>query len=267
MIDRGDAAFMAGDRKELEIVYEDDEVVGVVKPAGLPTANAAAGAHSVYTALRNRPPGGRFVGIVSRLDAAVSGIVVVAKTSGAAAALAEQFRRRSIEKGYLAVVERRFPAPVGTWVDWHDMVLRRPNERRSELVRRPGGGAVTQSIHPEDEDGEADSDGGATGRPLPASARARVLRRAGEVSLVELRPATGRRHQLRLQLSARGCPIVGDRLYGARLPLGDGIALHARRLRFAHPRTAAIVELEAPLPAIWQRRFPALFAGEGDPGV
>jgi 23S rRNA pseudouridine1911/1915/1917 synthase len=87
------------------------------------------------------------------------------------------------------------------------------------------------------------------------------------VSLVELRPATGRRHQLRLQLSARGCPIVGDRLYGARLPLGDGIALHARRLRFAHPRTAAIVELEAPLPAIWQRRFPALFAGEGDPGV
>jgi 23S rRNA pseudouridine1911/1915/1917 synthase len=250
---------MAGPRKEIAIVYEDDEVVGLVKPSGLPTANAPHGVESVYTLLRGRPPAGRFVGIVSRLDAAVSGILIVAQTSAAAASLARQFRRRTVEKCYLAIVEGRFPAPLGAWADWHDMMLRRPHERKSELVGRPGGSAMK----PPAGGGDTDDDEGDDGRPTPAHVRARVLRRSGEVSLVELLPSTGRRHQLRLQLSVRGCPIVGDRLYGARLPLDAGIALHAGRLRFAHPRTGEDVELAAPLPAAWKRRFPALFAADG----
>lgn len=265
---------MAGVSRTVEIVYEDDEVVGVVKPSGMPTANAASGSDSVYTLLRDRPPGGRFVGIVSRLDAAVSGVVVVAKTTAAAAALARQFRDRTVEKTYLAIVERRFPAPLGAWVEWHDTMVRRPNERKSELVRAPGDGpesgpaggitrrAAVGAADSGPDDDEADGEDRHAGRPVAAAARARVLRRAGEVSLVELRPSTGRRHQLRLQLASRGCPIVGDRLYGARLPLGDGIALHARRLRFVHPRTAAVFELEAPVPMTWRRRFPALFTGD-----
>lgn len=292
---------MTGDRIPIEIVHEDDDLVVVVKPAGLPTANAAAGVASVYTILSSRTPGG-FIGIVSRLDAPVSGILLVAKTRGAAAALAEQFRWRTVEKTYRAVVEGRFPAPLGVWVDWHDTLRRRPGERRSELLGRPGGpggpggapprpGPVRDPHRLQHAAGvEPDQDDDA--RPLPAHVRARVVRRAGEVSLVDLLPSTGRRHQLRLQLSARGCPIVGDWLYGARLPLAvretsqpgfrrpsDGrtgpsgpstaaaaIALHAERLRFTHPRTQAVIEVTAPVPTDWRRRFPALFTGDRSAG-
>ncbi|MFN9369953.1 MAG: RluA family pseudouridine synthase [Planctomycetia bacterium] len=249
---------MAGEGTGVEIVFEDDDVVGLVKPSGLPTANAAPGIDSVYTILRARPPADRFIGIVSRLDAAVSGVLVVAKTGDAAAALARQFRLRTVDKTYLAIVEGRFPAPLGAWVDWHDTMLRRPNQRTSELVGPPGAAAKPQAggTH-----ADSDADDGEQGRPVSAHVRARVVRRAGEASLVELLPTTGRRHQLRLQLSARGCPIVGDRLYGARLPLAIGIALHAACVRFLHPRTEEAVELAAPPPSQWKRKFPALFTG------
>ncbi len=245
----------------LEILIEDEDLVGLVKPAGLPTANAARGDESVFTLLQRRFRPGAFVGIVSRLDAPVSGVVVVAKTRPAAAHLAEQFRNRAVEKAYGAVVEGRFPAPLGQWLDWHDAISRRPDERRS-VLHRPAGPLRTQddrtNIPLDDDDDEGDAIAA-----RPAHVRARVVRRAGEVSLVELEPSTGRRHQLRLQLAARGCPIVGDRLYGARLPYPGGIALHARRLRLSHPRTEEPLVLEAAWPGEWGRRFPALFPGSG----
>ncbi|NBX31043.1 RNA pseudouridine synthase, partial [bacterium] len=102
----------------LEIVFEDDALVALVKPSGLPTANAEAGQESVYTLLKRRRPVGAFIGIVSRLDAPVSGAVVVAKTPAAAASLAAQFRARTVSKHYLAVLTGRFPAPLATWLDW-----------------------------------------------------------------------------------------------------------------------------------------------------
>ena len=88
----------------------------MVKPAGIPTAHAAAGGDSLYARARATRP---FVGVVSRLDLPVSGVVVFAKTSAAAAALAEQFRERTVTKEYAAVVEGRFPAPLGQWVEWN----------------------------------------------------------------------------------------------------------------------------------------------------
>ena len=200
-------------------------MLALVKPAGLPTANAARGVESLYAMLKRRHP---FVGIVSRLDAPVSGVVVVAKTPAAAADLSRQFRERSVSKGYCAVVEGRFPAPLNAWVDWTDTMVRQNEEGEDE---------------PEQE----------------AHVRARVTRRAGEVSLVELEPSTGRRHQLRVQLSERRCPIVGDRLYRARLPFPAGIALHARSLAIDHPDSGSRLVFEAPWPAAWRERFPALF--------
>lgn len=235
----------------IEIIFEDDQVIGLVKPAGLPTANAPKGAASVYDWLRRRLGPAAFVGIVSRLDAPVSGVLVVAKTSAAAAELAGQFRERSVRKEYVAVVTGRFPAPLGQWVDWHDLIARRPNEQRSTIrfaSAEPGGADAA-------DDDESDP-AGFTARP--AHVRARVVRRAGEVSLVELEPSTGRRHQLRLQLAARGCPIVGDRLYGSRLPHPQGIALHARSLRLEHPQSGAAMRLAADWPVPWMTRFPAL---------
>jgi 23S rRNA pseudouridine1911/1915/1917 synthase len=253
---------MAANLSHLESITEDDHLIAVVKPAGLPTANAARGTPSVFTILQESRPAGAFLGVVSRLDAPVSGVLVMAKTKTAAADLSRQFRERLVEKTYAAVVEGRFPAPLGQWVDWHERIERRGEERRSRL--RPAGGAGRGG--PAD---EADNDGGDEDDVAGGEChvRARVVKRLGEVSLVELVPSTGRRHQLRVQLAGRGCPIVGDRTYGARLPfaaapgLGPAIALHARRLAFAHPGTRQAVVLEAGWPQAWQARFPALLRG------
>ena len=112
---------------------------------------------------------------------------------------------------------------------------------------------------------------GAT-RSLPEPARraitrAAVTRRAGEVSLVALEPLTGRRHQLRVQLANRGCPIVGDRLYGSRLPYGTpgGIALRAVRLIVVHPVTGDRLVWEAACRPVWEPAFPSLF-NKSEPG-
>jgi|688.fasta_scaffold222664_2 23S rRNA pseudouridine1911/1915/1917 synthase len=236
---------------DIGVIFEDGQLIGLVKPAGLPTANAPRGSASIYTWLQRRLGAAAFVGIVSRLDAPVSGVVVVAKTPAAAAHLARQFRERTVAKEYAAVVEGRFPAPLGQWVDWHDAVARRADEPRSTLERDVAAGDVA---------GEEDDETVAGGQAARAAhVRARVVRRGGEVSLVELEPSTGRRHQLRVQLAGRGCPIVGDRLYGARLPHVAGIALHARRLTIEHPETGATVVLEAGPPPAWKERFPWLF--------
>ena len=234
-----------------EILHEDDHLIALVKPAGLPTANAPAGTDSVFTLLGRAGPPGSFLGVVSRLDAPVSGVLVMAKTRAAAADLSEQFRSRSVNKRYIAVVEGRFPAPLGRWDDWHDTIA--PPDSLRPGDRRAGRGL------PHARRGTAADAPDAGGRP--AHVRARVVRRAGEVSLVELEPSTGRRHQLRQQLSRRGCPIVGDRRYGSRIPLAEGvIALHAAGLSLDHPATGARLSLEAPGPAEWRERFPALFA-------
>jgi len=232
---------------DIPLLFEDDHLLVAVKPAGLPTANAAAGAESLYTLLSRRPRQPAFVGIVSRLDAPVSGVVVVAKTPAAAAGLAAQFRHRLVEKAYAAVVTGRFPAPVGEWVEWHDAICRKPGEPKSQLHAA-----------------SAASEQGGDEVPRTARVRARVVKRAGEVSLVELEPSTGRRHQLRLQLASRGCPIVGDRLYGSRLPCrSGGIALHATRLRFTHPATAEPMVIESSCRTVWERAFPSLFPAAG----
>lgn len=230
----------------LETLFEDDHVIVLSKPAGLPTANAPRGTESVFTLLQKRRPKGAFLGVVSRLDAPVSGVLIFAKTRAAAADLSRQFRDRSVEKKYVALVEGRFPAPLNTWVDWHDVL-----ERDSRDQRGPGRTAA-----------DADEEDASPG--LEAHVRTRVVRRAGEVSLVELEPSTGRRHQLRLQLARRRCPIVGDRRYGGRIPLGQGIeqgiALHARSLAVDHPATAERLRIEAALPPVWSQRFPAIFS-------
>jgi 23S rRNA pseudouridine1911/1915/1917 synthase len=257
---------MAANTPQPSILLEDDHLIAVVKPAGLPTANAARGASSIFTILQRSQPAGAFLGVVSRLDAPVSGVLVMAKTRAAAAELSRQFRERLVEKTYEAVVDGRFPSPLGEWVDWHDRIERRGEERRSQL--RPAGAAGGRRTADEvDDDGDAE-DGVAGGE---CHVRARVVKRLGEVSLVELDPSTGRRHQLRAQLAGRGCPIVGDRVYGARLPFasppgyGPVIALNARSLSFVHPGTRQPIVLEAPWPAAWAARFPSLARGSLPP--
>ncbi|MDA0253819.1 MAG: RluA family pseudouridine synthase [Planctomycetota bacterium] len=249
------------EQETIRVLFEDDHLIALVKPAGLITANAPAGKPSLFTWLKDHVGGG-FVGIVSRLDAPVSGVVVAAKDPATAAGLAEQFRDRAVGKAYAAVVTGRFPAAVDTWIVWEEDLFWDPSQRkagvagdgRPEVARR--GTRAGQ--------GGSGRSGGSRSQPAAAQraiTRACVTRRAGEVSLVALEPLTGRRHQLRVQLASRGCPIVGDRLYGSRLPFGipGGIALRAVRLMVTHPVSGEQLVWEAACRPVWEAAFPSLF--------
>jgi 23S rRNA pseudouridine1911/1915/1917 synthase len=219
----------------LEVLYEDNHCLAVNKPARLLSQGDETGDPSLvalaaaYLKERYRKPGNVYVGLVHRLDRPTSGVVLLARTSKAAARLSAQFRSGEIAKVYRAVVEGCPEPPEGEWAD-------RLEKDRS--VNR------SRVLDQEDEPGRT------------ARVAYRVLDRGGAWSTLELRPATGRSHQLRVQLAHRGLPIVGDRKYGARslLKAADGgrrIALHARELTFKHPTREEIVSVVAPLPADW----------------
>jgi 23S rRNA pseudouridine1911/1915/1917 synthase len=216
----------------LEILYEDNHLLVVVKPAGLPTMGTPGGRPTLltvakeYVKRRYQKPGNVYLGVVSRLDAPVTGVVLLARTSKAAARLTEQFREHRVEKSYQAVVEGDLDPPEDSFVDWlgHD-----ERHRRMHIV----------------------------GPTLPGAKEARLsYKRLGSTpggTWLEIDLETGRKHQIRLQLAHHGHPIVGDRKYGSRTPFPAGIALHARRLVITHPTTGARLEFEAPLPETWRR--------------
>ncbi len=214
----------------MEILFEDRQVLVVNKPAGLATMGLPAGKPTLLTALkefikrRDGKPGNVYLGVVSRLDVPVSGAVLVAKTSKAAARLAEQFRLRSVEKTYWAVVEDGPKVREGRLRHW----LRGDSRFRRVHVSHRG-----------DPDAQE------------ASLLIRRLAAQRGLVLLEIELETGRKHQIRVQLSAEGMPIVGDRKYGGRRPFGEGIALHARRLAFIHPTDDRLMTVTAPLPPSW----------------
>jgi 23S rRNA pseudouridine1911/1915/1917 synthase len=226
----------------LEILYEDNHCLAVNKPAGMLSQGDSTGDPSVVDLARDylkkaySKPGNVFVGLVHRLDRPTSGVVLVARTSKGAARLSEQFRDGLVQKTYLAVAEGAWPDDSGEWSDW--LVK---DERTNVVSTARAGGAEAR----------------------PANLAYRVLHRSPGLVTFELRPTTGRGHQLRVQLASRGLPIVGDRKYGAstRLMALDGqprIALHAQVLRFKHPTLPEPREVVAPIPADW----PA--SGHGD---
>jgi 23S rRNA pseudouridine1911/1915/1917 synthase len=217
----------------LNILYEDNHVLVVNKPAGLPTMGTPGGLPTLLTVAkeyvkdRYQKPGNVYLGVMSRLDAPVTGIVLLARTSKAAARLTEQFRSRTVEKTYWAVVEGVLESLAGSFVDWlgHD-----DRHRRMHIVGPTMSGA----------------------REARLSYRRRGLI-AKKDSWLEVELETGRKHQIRLQLSHHGHPVIGDRKYGSQTPFPAGIALHARRLIISHPTTDARLEFEAPLPETWRR--------------
>jgi 23S rRNA pseudouridine1911/1915/1917 synthase len=219
----------------LDILYEDNHCLAVNKPAGLPSQADESGAESLvdlarrYLKQRYHKPGNVYVGLVHRLDRPTSGVVLLARTSKAAARLAAQFREGTVEKVYWALVEGSPDADDGVWTD------RLAKDRRTNASRVIG--------VPEEAGREA-------------RVAFRVLQRWPDGAKLELRPSTGRGHQLRVQLASRGLPIRGDEKYGARsrLAAADGgrrIALHARSLSFSHPTRPEAIEVEAPVPADW----------------
>ena len=219
----------------LQVLHEDNHLLVVDKPAGLPTMGTPVGRATLLTLAKQyvkeqyQKPGNVYLGVMSRLDAPVTGVVLLARTSKAAARLTEQFRSHTVEKTYWAVVEGfgEWDSSSGSLVDWlgHD-----DRHRRMHIV----------------------------GPTLPGAKEARLAyRRLGPINKIntwlEVELETGRKHQIRLQLAHHGHPIVGDRKYGSRTPFAAGIALHARRLVISHPTTGDRLTFEAPPPETWRR--------------
>ena len=167
-------------------------------------------------------PGNVFIGVTHRLDRPVSGLVIFAKTSKALTRLNEMFRTNAVKKTYWAVVKNAPKEPEGELV--HFLVR---NEKQNKSY--------------------------AYEKEVPNSKKAvldyRLIARSDHYYLLEVDLKTGRHHQIRCQLAKMGCPIKGDLKYGAQRSNPDGsICLHARRVRFVHPVSKELIELEAPLP-------------------
>jgi 23S rRNA pseudouridine1911/1915/1917 synthase len=222
----------------LDILYEDNHCLAVAKPSGALSTHFQGKEETLDRAVKRylkekyQKPGNVFLGVVHRLDRPVSGVLLFARTSKAAARLAEQFREGTIEKVYWAVVEGEVAQAAGSLEDW----LRKDEERRRvDVVKSHTPGSRQALLH------------------------FQMRGRHDGVTWLEVRPQTGRTHQLRVQLAHHGHPIYGDARYGSCHTLDHTIALHARSLTFLHPVRYEPITLKAELPTLWRRRFAVLF--------
>jgi len=225
-------ALQANPELDIPVLYADDAVVVVDKPAGLPShALRAAERETVANFLLARFPEMRSIGktegeagLVHRLDTGTSGVLLAARTSGAYAELRRQFSEAEILKEYLALV-------VGD--------VATPGEIRTALAhdRRHRG---RMRVCPDAAQAKAL-------RARPAVTRYRPLQRTGRLTLLAVEIPTGVMHQIRAHLASIGHPIVGDALYGGSSAPRQ--MLHATRITFRHPGTGRRLRVDSPLPA------------------
>ena len=220
-----------------KILLEDDACLGVVKPSGVAT-QAPLGIDSLelrikaYLASAGQSPNEIYLGIPHRLARPVSGAMIFAKTRRAARQLSKQFERRRVKKLYWAACERIVEPLAGTWTDYLWKIHGQP---RTLLVEHTHPGGQEAVLH----------------------YRTLGFHRCG--SWLEIELETGRTHQVRVQASSRGYPILGDVRYGSRILFGPqhederlrAIALHARTLTFFQPTSREEITLEAPLSDTW----------------
>jgi 23S rRNA pseudouridine1911/1915/1917 synthase len=212
----------------VQILYEDNHVIAVNKPHGQLTQADHGGELSLLEEVkslikeRDQKPGNVFLGLLHRLDRPVGGVVLFAKTSKAASRLSDQFRRHTIEKVYWAMVELTLESSE----------LKDKGEVIQWLVKDEAENVVTAYDH-EVQDAQK------------AETAYKVLKTEGNRALVEVRPKTGRSHQIRVAMSSLGCSIIGDLKYGSSVKLNHDIALFARSLAFDHPVTGIRVLVNA----------------------
>lgn len=210
------------------VLFEDNHLLVVNKPAGILTQGDATGdldlhsAAKAYIKAAYNKPGAVFLGLVHRLDRPVSGAMVFARTSKAASRLTRQFKVRSVDKRYIAMVEGRMEGQ-GTLVNYV-----RKDHRKVRVV--PEG-------HP---------------KGLRAELSYNVLAQIGKTSLVDIKLATGRPHQIRVQLANHGYSIVGDFKYGGKSELdGRNLALHSYSLEIEHPTQNISMKWRVMPPETW----------------
>jgi len=229
---------------EPDVLYHCQQVVAVNKPGGVLT-QGPPGIDSIELRVKrwwqarwplDATPGGtneQYFGLVHRLDRPVSGVLLLGMDRQTTRALARQFQRRDVAKSYWAIVSGHVQPATGSWSDY---MRKLPDEPRSEIVTADQAGAQLAQL------------------------RYEVVARTRELSLLQIRLLTGRTHQIRLQTSSRGHPVLGDDLYQSPVRFGPAtsdlrqrwIALHARSIRFEHPSDHRSVELVAPLFGYWR---------------
>ncbi|MFN6945746.1 MAG: RluA family pseudouridine synthase [Cytophagaceae bacterium] len=214
--------------KAFSVVYEDNHLIIVNKRSGIlvqgdKTGDTPLSEHvKEYLKEKYNKQGNVFTGVVHRLDRPVSGLVLLAKTSKALERMNAQFRNKEIEKTYYALLE--------------DTPVQQVGHIRSWLIKDPVRN-ITRSHHKEVPKG------------LLSELDYKVIHVLDGICMVEVKPITGRPHQIRVQLAGIGCPIIGDLKYGNKLTMDDGsICLHAGKLKFMHPVKKELIEVFAGLP-------------------
>jgi 23S rRNA pseudouridine955/2504/2580 synthase len=228
--------------REFPLVFEDEHLLVVNKPAGVAVHGGSGVSFGVIEQLRQARPQAKFLELVHRLDKETSGLLLVAKKRSALTALQDQFRggpgEKLIDKTYAALVLGAWPAARKVIDVALHKFLTAEGERRVRTV-------------------DADNEDGRRSITL-----VRIARKFADFTLLDVTLKTGRTHQIRVHLAHEGHPIAGDAKYGdfalnKALARGEAVTghkfdrmfLHARRLRFTHPASGETMELEAPLPA------------------
>lgn len=223
----------------LEILCEDGPVIAVNKPAGMLSQGAPRGVFCLpdyvkaYLKKKYGKQGNVYLGVLHRLDRPVTGVSIFSRNSKCAARLSEQFRERQVQKTYLAILEGRLRKKEGELIDY----IRKVPDQARAVIEPTESQEAKQAV-----------------------LKYRVLGETDGLSVVEVKPITGRMHQIRLQFAARGNPILGDQLYGAKQtidlqPLQDDythrVGLHAWKLKVLHPVRYDELEITAPIPTDW----------------
>jgi 23S rRNA pseudouridine955/2504/2580 synthase len=225
--------------REFPVVYEDEQLIAVDKPAGVAVHGGSGVSFGVIEQLRQARPQARFLELVHRLDKETSGLLLLAKKRSALTALQDQFRSRETGKTYAALVQGAWPASRKVIDVALHKFLTAEGERRVRTT---------------------DSQEGRRSITL-----VKVAKKYTGFTLLDVTIKTGRTHQIRVHLAHEGHPIAGDEKYGdfalnKALARGEAVPgrrfermfLHARRLRFEHPASGETIELEAPLPSDFQ---------------
>ena len=220
----------------LEILFEDNHLLAINKETGMLVQGDETGDKPLvemakeFIKSKYNKPGEVFLGVVHRLDRPVSGIVVFARTSKALSRMNELFRDRETEKVYWALTDSKPTPPEDTLIHW---LSKDEKKNKTTVFSRETKGALKSEL-------------GYT-----------LIGASGGNYLLEVRPITGRSHQIRAQLAAVGCSILGDLKYGSTFQTGDGsIALHARQLTFVHPvRKESLVLSAMPPDRQWWMAF------------
>ena len=214
-----------------KVIHEDNHIIVIDKPPLLATMGAQAGEPSLvkwtkaWLKRKYNKPGNVYLGVVSRLDAFTCGLVVLAKTSKAAARLTRQFQNGEPQKTYTAILETRPKQRSGRLMDW----IRKDDSLRRMVICDAGDEAARK-----------------------AELTYQVLGFAGPLALVEVNLLTGRKHQIRVQFASRNRPILGDRKYSAKNQFPEGIALHSSGLVLEHPVRREEMSFRIEPPRYWK---------------